>query len=699
MKRPRPAAFVRNGRRTTLLLQNIGDVRDFHYKRLPIFPPLGKGISTKTFLVDFCAECRQRCSTRSSNQNAGEGKLNFPRRSFTPGLLMLFAFLIVAFTANESETVAIGSVVGDFALRDADGKVHRLSDSAKADATVVVFLGTECPLARLYAPRLARLVERYKSRGVQFFAINPHQSEVEADLLTFEREYKPSVRLLRDAGQIVADRCGATRTPEAVVLDRSRRIRYRGRIDDQYTFDTHRSSPTCNDLESALNALLAGEPIKTAEVAAEGCPIDRAKRPPGVGAKTWSEHAAAVIARRCSTCHREGQIGPFPLVTYSDARKHAAGISEAVNDLRMPPWSATGAHGVFANDARLTTSEKETLLAWIDGGCPEGDPAAMPTIPDAGWSIPKPDRIVSMPVEFEVPAEWVVDYQEFDVSLDNSEDLWVSAVEIRAGVPAVVHHCSVFLKPAGAKTPKTAGSLGSFCLATTTQSKQFTVLPPGMAKRIPAGWVLSFTLHYTPIGKPVKDRTSVGLVLADPNAVKQEVATMCLLDDEMVIPPHTADYRMVKSWTAPADVVILSLFPHMHLRGKSFTYEAIWPDGNVETLLEVPRFDYTWQHRYEFTTPRRFPKGTTIRCTGVYDNSSANSANPDPSATVHIGKQAWDEMFNGYFDWAIADQDLVAERHPARVAMRIAMNPISVLCLFVALVLFVRKRFAIASTV
>jgi Copper type II ascorbate-dependent monooxygenase, C-terminal domain. len=244
----------------------------------------------------------------------------------------------------------------------------------------------------------------------------------------------------------------------------------------------------------------------------------------------------------------------------------------------------------------------------------------------------------------------------------------------------------------------TAGSLGSYCLATTTQSKQSTVLPAGMAKRIPAGWQLSFTLHYTPIGKPVKDRSSIGLVFADPKAVRQEVATMLLLDEHLQIPPYAADWRTVKSWTAPVDILVLSLFPHMHLRGKSFTYEAVWPDGSVETLLEVPRFSYAWQHRYEFVAPRRFPKGTTIRCTGVYDNSTANPANPDPSATVRPGKQAWEEMFNGYFDWAVADQDMVTERSRTAVAARILGNPLTVLCMILALLLVGRRRFAMASS-
>ena len=205
---------------------------------------------------------------------------------------MLFALLFVAFGANEPTNIAIGSFVEDFALRDADGRIHRLVDPAQANATVVVFLGTQCPLARLYAPRLAGLVVRYKPRGVRFLVIDPHQCEIETDLLAFERDYKPGVRLLQDVGQVVTDRLGATRTPEAVVLDRSRRIRYRGRIDDQYTFDAHRTTPTRKDLEAALDAVLAGKPVEKPEIAAEGCPIDRAKRPPEVGATTWSDHAA-----------------------------------------------------------------------------------------------------------------------------------------------------------------------------------------------------------------------------------------------------------------------------------------------------------------------------------------------------------------------------------------------------------------------
>jgi peroxiredoxin len=611
---------------------------------------------------------------------------------------MLLAVLAAVCTANEPESAAIGSVVGDFALRDADGKVHRLSDSPSANAIVVVFLGTECPLARLYARRVAGLVERYKPRGVRFLAIDPHQSEAEAELREFERDFKPGVRLLRDAGQLVADRCGATRTPEAVVLDQARRIRYRGRIDDQYTFDAHHAAPRNKDLESALNAVLSGDRVTNPLVAAEGCPIDRAKRPPGVGPKTWTDHAAAVVVRRCSACHWEGRIGPFPLATYADARRHAGGIAEAIRDQRMPPWPASGPHGAFANDIRLTPAEKETLLSWIDGGCAEGDPTALPSIAKPGWSIPRPDLVVSMPVEFEVPAEGVVDYQEFDVPLENAEDLWVSAVEIRPGSPAVVHHCSVYLKPAGAKKPMTAGSLGSYCLATTTQSGQATAFPAGMAKRIPAGWMLSFTLHYTPIGKPAKDRTSVGLVLADPRSVRQEVATMLLLDEALEIPPHAANHRVVKSWTAPGDVLLLSLFPHMHLRGKSFTYEAVMPDGTVETLLEVPQFSYAWQHRYEFKEPRRFPNGTTIRCVGVYDNSADNPSNPDPNATVRAGKQAWEEMFNGYFDWAVADQDMIAERSPAAVAARVLGNPAVMLCLVLALPLVVRRSLSARPT-
>jgi hypothetical protein len=181
-----------------------------------------------------------------------------------------------------------------------------------------------------------------------------------------------------------------------------------------------------------------------------------------------------------------------------------------------------------------------------------------------------------------------------------------------------------------------------------------------MAKRIPAGWRLLFVLHYTPIGSVQTDQTSIGLKFADPRTVRKEVATKLMYDLNLSIPPREANHLVAQTWQMNEDVLLLSLFPHMHLRGKSFRYEALYANGDVEVLLDVPRYDFNWQHSYTLDEPKRLPAGTRLRCTAVYDNSAGNLANPDPSATVHTGTQSWEEMFNGYFDVVLADQDLTA---------------------------------------
>jgi hypothetical protein len=184
------------------------------------------------------------------------------------------------------------------------------------------------------------------------------------------------------------------------------------------------------------------------------------------------------------------------------------------------------------------------------------------------------------------------------------------------------------------------------------------VLPDGMAKRIPAGWKLVFVIHYTPTGKVERDQTTIGLIFADPKKVKKEVATNLLLDENLSIPPHVAEHRVEHTQRFSDDVLLLAMFPHMHVRGKSFRFEAEYPDGTREILLDVPRWDFAWQNRYVLAEPKRLPAGTVMHGIAVYDNSESNPANPDPNVTVHTGSQSWEEMFNGYFEVVLADEDL-----------------------------------------
>jgi peroxiredoxin len=565
----------------------------------------------------------------------------------------------------------LGTRVGDFELRDEQGRAHRLSDWHDSKLVAVVFLGVECPVAKLYAARLVELEREFGPRGVAFVAVDANKHDSAEDLAGFARERGLTLPFLRDVDNVLADRLGATRTAEAFLLDAGRVLRYHGRVDDQYAPGMHRTRPTHRDLADAVEDLLAGRPVARPETPAPGCKIDRVRPRSARGAVTYCRDVAPVLQKHCVACHRPGNIGPFSLLTYRDAADWAETIREVVDEGRMPPWHADPRYGHFANDPSLTARERQLLDDWVGHGTTEGDPADLPPPPAFAndWDIPSPDVVVSLPRPETVPAEGVLDYRFIEVDPGFREDKWVRAAEVRPGNRAVVHHCLVFLKPPGGEMVA-RGELKSYYLAGTAVGTRPVVLPQGMAKLVPAGWHLVFVLHYTPIGRVQTDQTSIGLVLADPKAVTKEVATNVMIDGDLSIPPHAADHRVEHSVRLEHDVLLLAMFPHMHLRGKSFRYEAGYPDGTAEVLLDVPHYDFNWQHRYLLAEPKRLPAGTVLRCTAHYDNSAGNPNNPDPEATVHTGPQSTDEMFNGDYEIALADQDLTRPPPPGATLYR-----------------------------
>jgi peroxiredoxin len=611
--------------------------------------------------------------------------------------------LVLSSLAPQAAAPVAPTRVEEFTLRDFRGRSHRLSDWRDRRLVVVVFLGADCPLAKLYAPRLVELARAYEPRGVTFVAIDSNRHDTPGDLRRYARQHAIPFPVLKDVGNVVADRFRAERSPEAFVLDERRVVRYRGRIDDRYEVGVQRPRPTRRDLAAALDELLTGRPVSKPVTVASGCPLSRVRRA-GAGAEvTYCRDVAPILQRRCQVCHRPGQVAPFALTSYRAAAGWAGAIREVVEDGRMPPWGANPAHGRFANDPSLTAAEKRVLFAWIDAGCPEGDPAQLPPparFPE-GWGIGEPDQVLAMAEPFTVPAEGVIEYQYFVADPGSREDRWVRAAEILPGNKAVVHHCNVFLQAPGHTHPddlSEQGSLGSYCLTQMAPGTPPMVLPDGMAKRIPAGWRVVFVVHYTAVGSVQTDRTRLGLKFADPRAVKQEVATRLMYDLDLSIPPGAAGHEVSQTWEMRRDVLLLSLFPHMHLRGKSFRYTARYPDGAEEILLDVPRYDFNWQHRYNLAEPKRLPAGTRLRCSAVYDNSADNPANPDPGATVRAGTQSWDEMFNGYFDVVLAEQDLTREwAWPAalwRGAQAACRPPVAVLAVLFGGLFLTRRRFA-----
>jgi hypothetical protein len=324
----------------------------------------------------------------------------------------------------------------------------------------------------------------------------------------------------------------------------------------------------------------------------------------------------------------------------------------------MPPWHADPAFGRFVNDSRLTDGERRLIDEWVENGSPEGDSADLPPPPefDGEWAIPQPDLIVTMPQPFTVPAKGTVPYKLFRTDVSFDEDRWLIGAEGRPGNKAVVHHLLLFYVPPGERiSPEMPlfNVLGAYVPGLPTG-----VLPPGVARRIPAGSKLAFQLHYTPNGSEQIDQSSVGLLFTDAKNVKKSLEVGMSLNFLFRIPPGDKDYRVEASHRFGEDTLLFTLQPHMHLRGKSFRFDAIYPDGRQETLLDVPRYDFNWQLTYALAEPKLLPEGTTLHCTAAFDNSADNLSNPDPRATVMWGDQTWQEMMIGAFDFFPAEQDL-----------------------------------------
>jgi peroxiredoxin len=554
--------------------------------------------------------------------------------------------------AAETPSTPLGNRVAKFELRDFGGKTHRLADLGDKQAVVIVYLGTECPLAKMYAPRLAQLASRFEASNVAFLAINANQQDSLSELAAYSKTHGLNFPLLKDVGNVVADQMGAQRTPEVFLLDKDRVVRYWGRIDDQYVVGRQREAATRHDLAVAIEELLAGKSISVATTEAPGCHIGRVHEPIADADVTYVKDIATILNNRCVECHRAGEIAPFALTNYDEVVGWADTIAEVVREERMPPWHADPQHGTWANDCRVSDQEKKLIYDWVEAGAPEGQ-GELPKqqVYASGWRLPRVDREIFMSdTPAKIPAEGTVDYKYYEVDPGFTEDTWLQGAQCKAGNRAIVHHIIVFIRSPKDKRKDLGEGISRGFLAATAPGAAPMLFPDGMAKKVPAGSTLVFQMHYTPNGSPQEDLSSIGLMITDAKTVQKEVSTMSVDTQLLLIPPMMPNYQVTCWKTFRQDVDLLSLYPHMHVRGKAFRYEAHYPDGTMEILLDVPRYDFNWQLTYEFVEPKRIPKGTRMRCVAHYDNSAENIANPNPKRLVHFGEQTWDEMLIGFME-------------------------------------------------
>lgn len=384
-------------------------------------------------------------------------------------------------------------------------------------------------------------------------------------------------------------------------------------------------------------------------------------------APTFYKDVLPVLQQHCQACHRPGEPGPMPLLDYAGVKPWAGAIRDAVRARRMPPWFADPAIGHFSNDRSLSSEDIAMLVNWAETGAPAGDPshAPKPVHWIEGWTIGHPEIVFEMPVAFNVPASGVLPYQYVIIPTHFQKDTWIRLAEVRAGDRAHTHHIVVSVREPGSNwlagepvsIPFTlhahaeGGGIPGEFLAGYGPGAMPELLAPGQAKLIKAGSDLVFQLHYTPNGQPGYDRSRIGLILAH-EPPRQRVLMLAAANIRFAIPPGDPDYQVDAHVTLHAPATLISLLPHMHLRGKSFEFRVVFPDGRSETLLRVPHYSYNWQLSYYLAEPLSLPPGTTIECTAQFDNSAANPMNPDPTRLVRFGPQSSDEMMIGYFEVA-----------------------------------------------
>jgi peroxiredoxin len=584
------------------------------------------------------------------------------RRVVLSGIVALSLFSCVAPAETESGSAVVDdlpSIARNFRLNDHVGGSHELYRYRESKAIVLFFAGNGCPIVRKSIATLKEIRDAYREQGVEFLMINGNPGDDLASVVEEASEFSIDFPILMDEAQTVTDAFQVDRTATTFVITPGDwKIVYRGAIDDRLGYGVEKPEPAHHWLTDALDAVLTDQPVETPFTEAKGCLIDRLPEPKKI---SYSRHIAPVLREKCATCHREGDIAPFPMDSYEEVVDHKRMIREVVMTKRMPPWHADPHYGDYDNDNGLSPDETRRLLAWLDMGAPRGrgqDPLAKVKPMESAWPLGEPDIVVAMPASISVPATGVLDYEYVRVPYDGTEDIWVRATDVLPGARSVVHHALVFIRyPEHLRhlQPDYEGGLDGF-FAGYVPGMTPSFFPEGTAKFVPAGSEFVFQLHYSTTGKAADDVSKLGLYLND-GKPKRELFTRAASNTELAIPPGDPGYQADAKFRVRQDTVLYSMSPHMHYRGKNFKYVADFPDGSSEVLLNVPNYDFNWQTMYRFQEPKVLPAGTVIRCEGAYDNSIANPMNPDPESWVYFGEQTFEEMFIGYLRYAYVDEE------------------------------------------
>lgn len=377
------------------------------------------------------------------------------------------------------------------------------------------------------------------------------------------------------------------------------------------------------------------------------------------GEVTFNKDVAPILYKNCTGCHRDGEVAPFALLTYDDAKRHAKQIRKVTQEKIMPPWKAETGCGEFLDARFLTAAQLDTIKKWVDGGAIEGSAKDLPPAPKFvdGWQLGQPDMILKMPEAYHVPAEGTDIYRCFVIPVDVPADRYVKAVEYRPGNRRVVHHAIFYLDTSGEARKlddadpgpgythfggpgfPPSGALGGWAPGVTPK-----FLPDGVTRILRKGADLVLQTHFHPSGKPEVEQSTIGIYLSK-EPPKKIMLPITLGTFRINIPAGEKDYHIHDSFTTPVPVQVVGITPHAHLLGKQMKCTATLPDGTVKSLLSIKDWDFNWQEQYRYAKPFVLPADTRIDMDFSYDNSSENPRNPtNPPKRVTFGEGTTDEM-------------------------------------------------------
>ncbi len=553
--------------------------------------------------------------------------------------------------------VGVGRQVPDFAFKTLDGKSHRLSEWSGKRGVAFAFTSTTCPVSKRYAPSLARIEKELATRDIALVLVNPFASEKTDDVAAQANAVDFTAPYVLDADKSLATALGARTTTEVFLVDAKRTLIYRGALDDQYGVSYNLDAPRENYLLDAASALAAGARPAISATEAPGCELDVPHANAAATQVTFHRDVARIMQQNCVQCHHDKGIAPFALDNLADVTDRAKTIRRVIESRTMPPWFAApvaeGQPNPWANDHSLSARDKADLLAWLDSkeraiGNPADAPAPLKF--SSEWTIGKPDFVVQIPQPFKIKAEGFMPYQTATVETTLTEDKWVQGYEIIPTAREVVHHVIVSVHEKGARIGRGGDEGTGGYWAAYVPGNSSRIYPDGFARKLPAGATVRFQIHYTPAGKATEDQLRMGLVFAK-EPPRFAMHTAAVANPKILIPPGDANHVEFGQHAITAPLNVTAFMAHMHVRGKAFRFDLVSPDGKTETLLDIPRYDFNWQLRYELKEPRVIPRGSTVKITAIYDNSPANKANPDPAKTVKWGQQTYDEMMIGYIEY------------------------------------------------